>query len=145
MYGTAELTDGTLISSEVPAKGLKNVVVLPCELFVAGVRTALVALDWSTGAISATDVTPNDDAAGVKKCCLTECGSDAGSVTDVMSTDESTGGVICGLKGYVPDAVGVTDVMSWCNAMVFGVPGCCTDAGGVVISDSASAFRGVAA
>ena len=43
------------------------------------------------------------------------------------------------------DAGSVTDVMSRCDAMVFGVPGCCTDAGGVVISDSASTFRGVAA
>ena len=134
MYVIIELADGTLMSYEV--KGLEN---------VACVSTALVKVDWSTGAISATDVTSNDDAAGVKKCWLTGCGADAGNITDVMSFDEFTGGVICGLKGYEPDAVGVTDVMSWCDAMVFGVPGCCTDAGGVVISDSASAFRGVAA
>ena len=130
--------------------GLKNVVVLLDELLVVAVSTALVVIElftseWRTGSISATDVTPSDDTAGVKTYGLTECGSDTGTVTDVMSTDESTGGVICGLKGYVPDAVGVTDVMSRCDAMVFGVPGCCTDAGGVVISDSDSAFRGVAA
>ena len=88
------------------------------ELLVVGLSTTLVNLDWSTGAISATDVTPDDDAAGAKKCWLTGCRPDAGSVTGVMSR---------------------------CDAMVFGVPGCCTDAGGVVISDSASAFRGVVA
>ena len=99
-----------MTSSEV--KGLKNVVVLSDELLVACVSIALVKVDWSPGAISATDVTSNDDAAGVKKCWLTGCGADAGNITDVMSFDEFTGGVICGLKGYVPDAVGVTDVMS---------------------------------
>ena len=62
-----------------------------------------------------------------------------------MSTDESAGMVICDLKVYVSDAGSVNGVMSRCDAMVFGVPGCCTDAGGVVISDSDSAFRGVAA
>ena len=98
--------------------GLKNVVVLSDELLVACVSVTLNAVDWSTGAIRATDVTSTDDAAGVKSCGLTECESATG---------------------------GVTGAMSRCDAMVFGVPGCCTDAGGVVISDSASAFRGVAA
>ena len=86
MYVIIELADGTLISYE--AKGLKNVVVLSDELLEAGVSAALVAIDWSPGAISATDVTPSDDAAGVKKCWLTGCLSDASSVTEVMSTDK---------------------------------------------------------
>ena len=114
VYGTVE--DGTLMSSEV--NGLKNAVALSDELLVAAESTSLVAVDWLTGAIRATDVTSTDDAAGVKSCGLTECESATG---------------------------GVTGAMSRCDAMVFGVPGCCTDAGGVVISDSASAFRGVAA
>ena len=116
MFGLRELDDEALTSSEV--NGLKNVVVLSDELLVAGVSAAFVAVDWTTGDISTTDVVPTDDAADVKKCWLTGCGSDAGSINDVMSR---------------------------CDAMVFGVPGCCPDAGGVVISDSASAFRGVTA
>ena len=170
MYGTAELADGTLTSSEV--NGLKNVVVLPGERLVVGASTALAAVDWSTGATSATGVAPNDDAAGAKNCGLTVCGSDAGSVidvmsidesvggvicgltecepeacsvTDVMSIDESAGGVICGLREWKPDAGTATDVMPRCDTMVFGVLECCSDAGGVVMSNSASAFRGVAA
>ena len=79
MYGTVELADGTLVSSEV--KGLKNLVLLPDELLVVGVSAALAAVGWSTGAISATDVTPSEDVAGVKTCGLTGCGSDAGSGT----------------------------------------------------------------
>ena len=63
---------------------------MPDELRVVGVITrALFAVDWSAskwlaGAISATAVTPKDDAIGVKKCWLTGCGSDADSVIDVM-------------------------------------------------------------
>ena len=99
MYGRAELADGALTSSKVPAKGLKDVVVLPDELLVAGVRTALVALDWSTsewraGAMSVTDVAPNGDVICVKNFGLPECCFAVGSVTGVMSTDESAGGVI---------------------------------------------------
>ena len=62
-----------------------------------------------------------------------------------MSTDESADALMCRLTECEPEACNVTDVFSTCDAMIFGVPGCCTDAGGVVISDSASAFRGVAA
>ena len=83
MFGLRELDDEAQTSSEV--NGLKNVVVLSDELLVAGVSAAFVAVDWTTGDISTTDVVPTDDAAGVKKCWLTGCGSDAGSVNDVMS------------------------------------------------------------
>ena len=62
-----------------------------------------------------------------------------------MSTDEFAGRVICGLTECEPETCSFTDVISRCDAMFFVVSGCCTDAGGVVISDSASAFRGVAA
>ena len=115
MHGVAELADGTLTSSKV--KGLKNVVVLSDELLVTGVSVALAAVDWSTAATSPTDVTPKDDIAGVCIFGLKRCGSAAGSVTDVMSRYD----------------------------MASRVPGCCTDADGVVISDSGSAFRGVTA